>query len=127
MDKLIQYGHWHISDKGDYDLAIADYSMVIGLHPDHVQSYASRGSTYTRTADFDLAIADFSKVIELVPGNAQAYGLRGSAYMQKEDYGLAITDFNRVIEFGEDAQGSYMLGNIWAIVTIGASKCQRMK
>src|ERR1044072_693123 len=54
---------WH--DRGDHDLAIAEYTDVIALHPDHCLAYFLRGAVWADKQEHDRVIADCTKAISL--------------------------------------------------------------
>lgn len=85
-------------DKGDYDLAIADFSQAIRLEPKNAVAYRRRGEAYYDKSDYDHAIADFSQATLLDPGDGLAYNGRGKAYSVKGDQDRAIADFSRILD-----------------------------
>ena len=48
--------------KGEYDLAIADYTESIRLNPKNAGAFFNRGSAYEQLGEHDRAIADYSQV-----------------------------------------------------------------
>ncbi len=85
-------------DKGDLDLAIADYTKAIEINPLDVEGYINRGAAYISKNQLDLAISDYNKSIEINPGYAEAYNNRGLVYMSKGQLDQAISDYNKSIE-----------------------------
>jgi pentatricopeptide repeat protein len=88
------------SDRGDRDLAIADFSEAIRLDPNYADAYARRGIAYAdRHAHGDnaKAIADFSQAIRLDPHDAYSYLFRGDIYAAKAEYDKAIADYSDFI------------------------------
>ena len=65
-------------DKGQYDLAIADYTEAIRLSPGFVDAYMNRGFCYGMQGEYNLAVSDFTKAITLNPYSPGAYYNRGS-------------------------------------------------
>lgn len=59
--------------KGQYDLAIGDFSKAIELDPDDTWAYNDRAAAYIGKGQYDLAITDCTKAIELDPNFAKAY------------------------------------------------------
>ena len=51
--------------KGEHDLAIADFTKAIELNPDCVQAYASRGVSKDAQGDTAGAKSDYSKSIQI--------------------------------------------------------------
>jgi len=85
--------------KGDYDLAIADFTEAIRLDPKNTEAYSTRGWAFFCKYDYDLAISDFTKLIIFDPKSADAYYGRGQAYYWKDDYDKAIADYTAAIRF----------------------------
>ena len=93
--------------KGDFDTAIADYSKVIELNPEDVDTYQARGLAYVEKSDFDPAIADFSKAIELNPEDVGAYADRGVAWLHQQEWEKARADLTTAKEKGFDIVASF--------------------
>ena len=72
-----------LSEKQDYDAAIAAYSEAIRLDPKYAAAYSNRGAAYGGEGQYDRAIADFSAAIRLSPEDARVYKNRGCAYREK--------------------------------------------
>jgi len=61
------------ADRGDYDMAIEDFTEALKLQPDNIQAYYRRGLAYIKKFDSDdKAIADFSQAIKLDPNDKKA-------------------------------------------------------
>jgi tetratricopeptide (TPR) repeat protein len=129
--------------RGEYDLAIADFTEAVNLNPDLVAAWMLRGrALYASVSDvtyvgenfsgvvtvstvgavvseekkavYDRAIADFTQAIRLDPDNAIAYEERGNAYASKGDYDRAIADFNQAIRINPDYVAAYNnRGNVY--------------
>lgn len=87
------------AEKGQYDLAIADYSKAISMDPTYAIAYNNRGAAYFEKGQYDLAMRDVNKAIELNPKYAEAYHNRGYIYDNKGQYDLAIADYSKAIEW----------------------------
>ena len=83
--------------KGDYDLAIADYSEAIHLKPDFVEAYINRGYVYGQKRDYDRAIADYNEAVRLQPNGWLAYINRANSYEHKGDWDRAIADYTEAM------------------------------
>ena len=68
------------SNKGQYDIAITDYTQAIELNPKYAVAYNGRGLAYRAKGDNDRALADYSQAIQLNPKLAVAYNNRANAY-----------------------------------------------
>ena len=89
----IDYG-----EKGEYDLAIKDFTKAIELKPDYAIAYNNRAAVYRSKGKHDLAIEDCNKAIQLKSDYAEPYSNRGAAYRNKGDYDRAIRDYDRAIK-----------------------------
>ena len=87
-------------EKGQYDLAISDFSLAIAIDPKNATAYSNRGDTYLIKGQYDEAIADFSKVIEINPKLSVFYYLRGNVYFKKKDYANTWNDYHKAQELG---------------------------
>jgi tetratricopeptide (TPR) repeat protein len=101
VQEAIESGNTHF-DKGDLDLAIADFDRAIEQDPDFAEAYINRGTAYGIKGDLNRAIAEFDLAIELDPAYAAAYYNRGIAYGDKGDLDLAIADFRYVLRISND-------------------------
>jgi tetratricopeptide (TPR) repeat protein len=95
-------------DKGDYDLAIADYSRSIqfGLRSELV--YLNRGIAYVQKGDYDRAVTDFNKASPLDPQDGRVYFNRGYAHQQKGDYASAIEDYSQALLLNTQDEQAYL-------------------
>ena len=91
-------------DKGEVDIAIADFTKAIALNPNYALAYNNRGNAYGRKGDYDRAIADFGRAIKLNPKDADAYNNRGLAYDDKGNKEKAIADYRKVLEIDPSNQ-----------------------
>jgi tetratricopeptide (TPR) repeat protein len=87
------------ANKGQHDLAIADFDQAIRLNPSDVGLYFNRGRAYANKGLADSAIADYNHAIRLDPNKAAHFFARGFAYESKKLYEQAISDYDRVISF----------------------------
>ena len=82
--------------KGNYDLAIAEFSASIRLG--EREAYFGRAQAYFKKGDYDRAIADLDNVIQLQNDSSPAaLELRGKAFLKKAAYQSAVLDFSRLI------------------------------
>ena len=92
-------------NKGNLDIAIADYDEALRLNPKLALAYDNRGNAYGKEGDPDRAIADYDAAIRLdpklantlAPKLANAYCSRGLAYSKKGDRDRAIADYDAAI------------------------------
>lgn len=83
--------------KGDYDLAISDYTRAIKLYPFSEVFYNNRATAYIYKGEYDRSISDYTKALRIKPDYALAYHGRGFVYATKGNYERAIADYNRAL------------------------------
>ena len=122
--------------RGDYEMAITDFSEAIRLNPNWVGAYMLRGralfasvSSVRGVGDdfsgvdfvtaagrqfaagqmivFDRATADFTQALRLDPNNALIYRERGNTYLSIGDLDHAIADFTQAIQLDPSAAMVY--------------------
>ncbi len=96
---------WHLSTYlrianrasllGDFDRAIAEYSIAIKVDPTRTESYVKRGLAWSQKGDYARAIADFDRALKLDPTLATAYDSRGVVLAARGDHEAAVADFDR--------------------------------
>lgn len=94
---LLQHGNSYLKAE-EYDLAVADYSQVINVAPNHQDAYYWRAWCYDELGDNEKALADLNKLIEINPNHAEAYNNRGFTYEKLEQYDKALANYNKVSE-----------------------------
>ena len=77
-------------EQGEYDRAVAEYTVAIGLNPQDADACYKRGVAYSRQGEYERAIADYTTAIRLNPKFVQAYMRRGFAYGEQGDHGRAV-------------------------------------
>jgi tetratricopeptide (TPR) repeat protein len=92
------------TSKGEYDLAIADFSQAIKLNPNDAYAYNNRGFAYAKKGDYDRALADCDQALKLNPNYANAYAARGLAYKGKKQINQAIQDFEKALALDPNLQ-----------------------
>ncbi len=101
-------------DKGEYDIAIADYNEAIRLAPSDPIPWVSRGLAWNDKKEYDKAIADYTEAIRLDPKDASAYNNRGIAWNAKKEYDKAIADYTEAIRLDPKFAFAYNnRGNAW--------------
>jgi tetratricopeptide (TPR) repeat protein len=124
------------ASRGDYEMAIADFTEALELNPDLSAAYVLRGralyasaSTVTSVGEnfsgvgiisnegqataeqarvYEQAIEDFTQALRLDPNNVNIYGERGVTYAQKGDSDRAITDYNQAIRLNPNLAEAYI-------------------
>ena len=64
---------------GDFQSAIADYTLAIQLDPNNKEAYIRRGNSKYNLQDYTGAIADLTKAIELDPYDRSSYVNRANS------------------------------------------------
>lgn len=62
---------------GQYQEAIATYTLVIEKQPDHADAYVNRAYIYRKSGDYDLSVKDYDKAIQMKP---KSYGYYFNKY-----------------------------------------------
>jgi tetratricopeptide (TPR) repeat protein len=84
-------------DKGEYDIAIADFNDALRIGPPSGIIFHNRGNALRSKGDFAHAIADYDEAIRLNPKEAYSYQNRGSAKQALGDLDGALADINQAI------------------------------
>ena len=89
--------------KGQYDLAIADYTDAIHLDPTDGDAYYDRGSVYDDKHEYERAINDFTKayISDYVKTAASAATRIGLIYLSAHDHRQAMQWFRAAAEKGD--------------------------
>ncbi|TQF37779.1 hypothetical protein UNPF46_18905 [Bradyrhizobium sp. UNPF46] len=103
--------------KGEVDLALADYDQIIERDPGNVNARLNRASIYVQRRDNEAALADYDKVIGLDPRNTYAYLGRARLYAN-DDVDRAIADYDRALLIHPDNVHAY-IGRSFAYETKG--------
>jgi len=90
--------------KGEYGLAIADYTRAIALGFDDSFGYWLRGNAYSDSGELSQAIADYSQAILVNPKEWCNYDGRGRAYAANSQPDLAMIDYNRCDSVRSESQ-----------------------
>ena len=95
--------------KGEYERAIADYTVALQLGPATAALHIERGLAYEDKNDDERAVADYTKAIRIAPDQANAYHCRGRVHLSRLDYERAIADFTQAIRHQPGFGFSYYL------------------
>jgi formylglycine-generating enzyme required for sulfatase activity/lipoprotein NlpI len=96
--------HFH---SGDYERALQDYTVLIGLDAHSAQAYAYRGYVYAAKGAHDLAIADYTEAIRLDPKIVGSYNQRAWSYLQAGRAAEGLSDANRALELDQNDAAAY--------------------
>ena len=93
--------------QGNYERALADWSMAIELSPEYVIPYMYRAATYKQLNRLDSALADYDRIIALDPDDCTWHLYRGGVYRELGDVTRARADYEKVLSFTDDACSSW--------------------
>jgi tetratricopeptide (TPR) repeat protein len=97
------------SNKGDYDIAIADATEAIRLNPNSANAYACRSIAGGQKRDYDRALSDVNEAIRLAQSpSAVLYSNRSNAYRRKGDADRALADANEAIRLDAKYSPAYV-------------------
>jgi tetratricopeptide (TPR) repeat protein len=88
-----------LSQKRDYDKAIATFTSAIEADPDNFRIIDARGIAYERKGQDDLAMADYNFALQKRSNFGAAYNNRGTLQMRKGALQSALDDFNLAVKF----------------------------
>ncbi len=94
--------------KGEMELAIADYDAILARDADNVPARLARASAHLRKHDNDAALADYDRVIESDPQNIYAFNGRALVYLATANPDSAIADYGRVLLIHPENVGAYV-------------------
>ena len=89
---------FHYQQMGDFDHAIADYTMGLQRpepHPLQAKTHLNRGLMYALKGDEANALLDYSEAVTLDSTLASAYINRATLYIKRSNYELALGDLDR--------------------------------
>ncbi|NOJ43495.1 caspase family protein [Bradyrhizobium australiense] len=84
-------------DKGEYDIAIADFNDALRMGPPSGIIFHNRGNAWRSKGEFAKAIADYDQSIKLGPPSAFAWQNRGISKRALGDLDGALADINEAI------------------------------
>ena len=103
-----------LSNAGQYQQAIVEYSRSINIDPYNTDAYLGRGYAYEKVGEYPKALNDYSQVIKLKPSDPQAYFVRGLLYDLMSETKEAIQDYGMAINLKSDfADAYYYRGMDW--------------
>jgi len=103
------------SDRGDFVLAIADFTRALNHDSQDPTLYIKRGLAYGWQDEYEKAIGDFTQAIQLNGGLGQAFADRGDAYDDEHKYDLALADYKAALRLNpEDEHTIFNRGNVYA-------------
>jgi len=82
---------------GQYDRAMADFTLAIGLDPRNPRYFCQRGDVLRRQRAFRDAMADYTAALTRAPGSVCAYQGRGQAYLAQGSTRQALADVAKAL------------------------------
>lgn len=92
---------------GKSDDAIADFTFVLGVHPNDAVILYQRGLAHYSKRDTDKAIADFTAAINSKPDFAEAYANRGENFQNLKQFEKAIADYDAAVRIRPDYEMAF--------------------
>jgi tetratricopeptide (TPR) repeat protein len=106
---------------GDFDRAIAEYSIAIKVDPARLECYVKRGLSWMQKGEYDRAIADFNRALKIDIDHAPAYLNRGIVLAASGDHQAAIDDFESAMSLSPTDAAS-LLGRGLSLAKIGEAE-----
>ncbi len=94
-------------EKGKYEKAAKDLSVVLKAKPDDIDLLMQRAEAYAGAGSLYRAIIDLTRVVELAPDHLAAYMKRGEIYAEEKRFERAVEDFSSVINLNPKASRAY--------------------
>ena len=88
-----------LTNKRNYDKAIAAYSAALAADPDNPAYFNARGWAYEGKGDDDHALADYALALQLRPNFAIVFNNRGTLHFRKGAFQSALDDFNAALSY----------------------------
>jgi len=117
--------------KGEFALAVEDFSSAINISPKYADAYYNRANAYSLENQYDKAIADFGIYITNEADiYYPAYELRSWLFYKTKNFKGAIADFSKLIDLGHrnSATNYAIIGLLYASdgdFTNGIADCER--
>ena len=92
--------------KGEYSLALPDYTRSIEMKPDNQVAYLNRGKTHYNLKSYELSVKDFDKAIELNPKDSVALFNRAVTYEKLGDSEKAMGDYQKSVDLDPTNDGA---------------------
>lgn len=94
------------TNKGELDIAIADYNELIRLRQSPA-FYHVRGICHHSKGDYEKAVNDFNEAIRIDPTSARYYNSRAETRFEQEQYDKAISDAEQAIRLEPHLASAY--------------------
>jgi tetratricopeptide (TPR) repeat protein len=112
LNKAIELGleseSLYVDRRLAYLSAIKYYSNVLASHPDNIESYMNRGTSFAMIGQSYRALEDFNSAISLNPKSSQAYYNRGLVHKNLGNIQNAHEDFQQAARLGDKKAMKYL-------------------
>jgi tetratricopeptide (TPR) repeat protein len=103
-------------NKGELDIAIADFNEAIRNKPNYPDAHFNRGRSWRMKGEYDKAISDLNEAIRLDTKDTGNYAERGTSWEARGNYDKALADYNQAIKVdSKDSAGFASLA--WLLAT----------
>ena len=115
-DKLLMYRAMSLSESGQIEQAIKDFSQLIELDRKQPASWKKRGNLYAQQNRFEEAYADYNMAAELAPKDYRLKYRRAEVAVKLKKYPRAISDYKEIIARNPlDDDAVKKLGDVYMI------------
>ncbi|MGQ0634111.1 MAG: tetratricopeptide repeat protein [Planctomycetaceae bacterium] len=94
-------------ERGELDLALADYNEALRLDARRAHVWNNRGNLWRAKGDGKQAINDFNQAVRLAPDDPVAYKNRGNVWSDRGAFDKAIRDYDAAITLDSQDAESY--------------------
>lgn len=84
--------------QGNYEEAIALFSLLIESNPTNASDYSNRGLVHFQNGEADAALADYNRAIELNPRLDSVYNNRANYYAAQGQFLEAMLDYDIALD-----------------------------
>jgi tetratricopeptide (TPR) repeat protein len=87
---------------GDYQGAVAEYTLAIEFSPNIAVAFSCRGDAYSKLGEAEKAMKDYDRSTQLDPTAVVNYYRRGNLYYSAKNYVQALAEYSQTIELKPD-------------------------
>ena len=92
---------------GQYDSALADYSIAISIEPNNVELYADRALVYEKLPALQKALMDYDLALSLNPIDPRALRGKGNVFFKTGDFDNSVIFLSKAINHQPDYAPAY--------------------
>lgn len=90
--------------KGDYPVAMKQYSEAIRRNPKDAKLFSNRAACYTKLLEFQLALKDCEECIKLEPSFIKGYTRKGAALEAMKDFTKAMEVYQKALDLESNSK-----------------------